>query len=140
MSKTTIIRLFEAAIAAAVAGIVIAIVAVVVGLANGAVTLGGSHAVTLNGGTVAWTIGAFVVSSLVITAGTLAAIAAWVGAVLNTSRLEDKTWFVVLLVLGLLSLGWLAMIAYVFTGPDGSAREATASASVGCGWSQASPR
>ena len=131
MSKTTITRLFEAAIAAVVAGIVIPIVAVVVGLANGAVALGGSQAVTLNGGTVAWMIGAFVLSSLVIAAGTLATIAAWIGALLNTSRLEDRTWFVVLLLLGLLSLGWLAMIAYVFTGPDGSAREATASGGVG---------
>ena len=140
MSKTTITRLFEPAIAAVVAGIVIAIVTVVVGLANGAVALGGSQPVTLNGGTVAWTIGAFVLSSLVITAGTLAAITAWVGALLNTSRLEDKTWFVVLLVLGLFSLGWLAMIAYVFTGPDSTARDATASSGVGSAWSQASPR
>jgi hypothetical protein len=131
MSKTSITPLFEAAIATVVAGIVIAIVAVVVGLANGAVAFGGTQAVTLNGGTVAWTIGAFVLSSLVITAGTLAAIAAWVGALLNTSRLQDKTWFVVLLVLGLFSLGWLAMIAYVLTGPDSTAREATASAGVG---------
>jgi hypothetical protein len=135
MSKTTITLLFEAAIAAVVAGIVISIVAVVVGLANGAVALGGSQAVTLNGGTVAWTIGAFVLSSLVITAGTVAAIAAWVGALLNTSRLEDKTWFVVLLLLGLLSLGWLAMIAYVFAGPDSTRREATASTGVGSAWS-----
>ena len=53
--------MFEAVIAAVLAGIVIAIVVVVVGLANGAVALGGSQAVTLNGGTVA-------------------AIAAWAGA------------------------------------------------------------
>jgi hypothetical protein len=123
MSKATITRLFEAAIAAVVAGILIGIVGVLAGLANGAVVLGGSHVVSLNGGAVAWTIGAFVIASLVTGAGTLAAIASWVGALLNASRLEDKTWFAVLLVLGLVSLGWVAMIAYVFAGPDSMARE-----------------
>jgi hypothetical protein len=61
--------------------------------------------VTLNGGPFAWAIAALLVASLVLAAGTLAAIASWVGALLNTSRLDDKTWFVVLLVLGLVSLG-----------------------------------
>jgi hypothetical protein len=74
-------------------------------------SLGGSQAVTLN-----W--------------GTVAAIAAWAGALLNTSRLEDKMWFVVLLPPGLFRLGWLAMIAHVFAGPASTRREATASAGV----------
>jgi hypothetical protein len=39
---------------------------------------------------------------------------------LNTSMLEDKTWFLVLLVLGLLSFGFVAMLVYVLVGPDGS--------------------
>ena len=42
------------------------------------------------------------------------------GALLNTAQLEDKTWFIVLLVLGLLSFGLVAMIAYVIGGPDGT--------------------
>jgi hypothetical protein len=123
MSKTTITRLFEAAIAAVVAGVVIGIAAVVAGLANGAFVLGGSQAVTLNSGALAWTIGMLVIASLVTAAGTVAAIASWVGALLNTSQLENKTWFAALLVLGLVSLGWLAMIAYVFAGPDRRTRE-----------------
>ena len=57
----------------------------------------------------------------------MAAIAAWVGALLNTSSLEDKTWFATLLVLGLVSLGWVAVIAYVLTGPDGTTRNAAPS-------------
>jgi hypothetical protein len=118
MSKTTITRLFEVAVAAVVSGILIGIVAVVAGLVNGAVVFGGSQAVTLNGGALAWTIGLLVIASVVTAAGTVAAIASWVGALLNTSQLEDKTWFAALLVLGLVSLGWLAMIAYVFAGPD----------------------
>jgi hypothetical protein len=60
-----------------------------------------------------------------------AIIASWVGALLNTSRLDDKTWFVVLLVLGLVSAGWVAMIAYVLAGPDGTAQDSTPSARAG---------
>ena len=37
-------------------------------------------------------------------------------------QLEDKTWFVLLLVLGLFSFGFVAMIAYVVAGPDGTAQ------------------
>jgi hypothetical protein len=118
MSKTTITRLFEAAVATVLAGMVIGIAAVVAGLANGAVVLGGSQIVTLNGSAVAWTVGLLVIASVVTAAGTVAAIASWVGALLNTSQMEDKTWFAALLVLGLVRLGWLAMIAYVCAGPD----------------------
>ena len=41
---------------------------------------------------------------------------------INTAELEDKTWFVVLLVLGLFSFGFVAMLAYVIAGPDGVRR------------------
>ena len=131
MSKGTITRLFGAGIAAVVVGIAIRIAAVVAGLANGAVALGGPQGVALNGDALAWSIAALVTASLLISVGTVAAIAAWVGALLNTFRLEDKAWFAVLLVLGLLSLGWVAVIAYVFAGPDGTGRNATASAGAG---------
>jgi hypothetical protein len=124
MSKTTITWLFVAAIAAVFAGIVIGIAATFEGLANHAVVLGGPQLVSLNGDVLAWSIAMRVIASLVIAAGTVAAIAAWVGALLNTYRLEDKTWFAALLLLGLVSLGWVAMIAYVFAGPDSTAQEA----------------
>ena len=45
---------------------------------------------------------------------------AWIGALLNTARIADKVWFVLLLVLGLFSFGFIAMIAYVIAGPDGT--------------------
>jgi len=54
--------------------------------------------------------------------GMLVAVAAqflaWVGAVLNTAQLPDKTWFVVVLAGGLVSLGFLATLAYVIGGPN----------------------
>ena len=131
MSKSSITRLFAGAIAAAIVGLTIGVAGVVAALANGAVVIDGSGVVTLNGGPFAWAIAALVVASLALAAGTLAAIASWVGALLNTSRLDDKTWFVVLLVLGLVSLGWVAIIAYVFAGPDGTAQDSTRSARAG---------
>jgi hypothetical protein len=131
MSKSGITRLFAGAIAAVVVGLTIGIAGVVAALANGAVVIDGSQVVTLNGGPFAWAIAALIVASLVLAAGTLAAIASWVGALLNTYRLDDKTWFVVLLVLGLVSLGWVAMIAYVFAGPDSTAQDSTRSGRAG---------
>ena len=56
-----------------------------------------------------------------IIGGAIGQFAAWIGAVVNTARLEDKTWFVVLLVLGLLSFGFIAMVVFILVGPDGTA-------------------
>jgi hypothetical protein len=74
---------------------------------------------------VAWTIvGLGGVAALAMIAGFVGGLVSWIGALLNTSQLEDKTWFVLLLVLGLFSFGLVAMIAYVIGGPDGSRPEA----------------
>jgi hypothetical protein len=67
-------------------------------------------------------IGGFVAAAV----GGLVQLAAWIGALVNTYRLQDKTWFVVLLAGGLLGLamgmiGFAAMVAYVIAGPDGMA-------------------
>jgi hypothetical protein len=50
-------------------------------------------------------------------------LAGWVGALVNTYQLADKTWFVVLLVGGIIGLSFFlvacaAMIAYLVVGPD----------------------
>ena len=69
--------------------------------------------------------GLALVGTLAVVGGALAQFVAWIGAVLNTSRLEDKTWFIVLLVLGLMSFGFIAMLVYLVAGPDGTRRSAT---------------
>jgi hypothetical protein len=125
MSKPAITRLFGLAVALVVAGVVTGTVSVIAALANGAVTFGGPQFVTINVGPVAWTIAALVAASLCGAVGTIAAIAAWAGALLNTYRLEDKSWFIALLGSGLVSLGWVAMFAYVFAGPDSTMHGAT---------------
>jgi len=55
---------------------------------------------------------------------------AWVGALINTNRIADKTWFAVLLIGGLFGLvippvGFAAMLAYVVAGPDGMLAQPT---------------
>lgn len=51
-------------------------------------------------------------------------LAAWIGTLVNTYRLEDKTWFAVVLAGGMLGLafgllGFATMVAYLIAGPDG---------------------
>jgi hypothetical protein len=118
MSKSTVTRLFIGAVLAVVVGLLVACAAIVAALVGGVVTFGGSAVVAVNGDGIVGTLVWLIVASLAVAAGTLAVVASWIGALLNTVQLEDKTWFVVLLVLGLFSFGWVAMAAYVFAGPD----------------------
>jgi len=45
----------------------------------------------------------------------------WIGALTNTFRAPDKTWFVVLLALGLIGFQFPVMIAYLVVGSDARA-------------------
>lgn len=123
MSKSTITRLFFGAVAAAVAGWVIAIFALLTAIASGAIEIGGQNIVTINGGPFASSVGLLLIAGVLMGIGAVAGIASWVGALYATSRLPDKTWFVILLVLGLWSFGFIAMVAYVVAGPDPYGRE-----------------
>jgi hypothetical protein len=118
MSKTTVTQVFVGAIVAVVVGAALGVATAVAALTGGVVAIGGPNVVTVDGPAFAGTIGWLVVASLVVAGGAVAALASWIGALVITARLDDKTWFVVLLVLGLLSLGWVAMVAYVIAGPD----------------------
>jgi hypothetical protein len=118
MSKATITRLFFGAIVALAVGLVVALVTVVAAIAGGVVTIGGPNVVTVDGEVFAESLPWLLIAALVFVFGEIAALASWIGALLNTWQLEDKTWFVALLVLGLFSFGWVAMVAYVIAGPD----------------------
>lgn len=118
MSKATITRLFVVAVLAVAAGLAVGLATVVAALAGGVVQIGGPGVVDFDGGALAGALPWLVVASLAIASGSLVALASWIGALLNTARLDDKAWFIGLLVLGLVSLGWIAMVAYVVAGPD----------------------
>lgn len=122
MCKATVTRIFVGSVIAVVAGIILAIVALLVAYANGAFVMDGPDVVGIRGTTFAWTmVGLAVVAGLVVMAGFVGGMVAWVGALLNTAQLTDKTWFIILLLLGIWNLGVLAMIAYLIAGPDGTA-------------------
>jgi hypothetical protein len=121
MSKSTVTRLFFGAIAALVVGLIVALATVVAAIAGGVVALGGPNVVTFDGQVFAESLPWLVLAAVLVAGGTLAAVGSWIGALLNTWQLGDKTWFVVLLVLGLFSFGWVAMTAYVVAGPDATA-------------------
>ena len=124
MSKSSITRFFVGSLIAVAGGVVLIATAVLVGFASGSFVLDGPDVAGLRSSPLAWSmIGVGLVGVLALVGGGIGQFVAWIGAMLNTARLEDKTWFVVLLVLGLLSFGFVAMLVYVIAGPDGN-REA----------------
>ena len=70
---------------------------------------------------------------IAVVGGFITQFVAWIGAVINTNRLADKTWFNIMLWVGIASvvltvvtgigslLGWGLMIVYLIGGPDGTA-------------------
>ena len=126
MSKPAIKRWFGVAVALTVAGAIVGTVTVIAAVADGAISFGGPQFVSFDVERVAWAIVALVLASFLGGLGTLAAIVAWAGALANTSHLPEKAWFATVLALGLVSMGWVALIAYVIAGPDSSTAPAAA--------------
>jgi hypothetical protein len=127
MSKAAVTRLFVGSVVAAVAGILLALAAVWFAFANGTFVMDGADVTGIEATPGAWsTIGVVGLAAIVVIGGCVGGLVAWIGALLNTALLEDKTWFVVLLVFGLLSFGLIAMIAYVIGGPDGTRKTSDA--------------
>lgn len=121
MSKATVTRLFVGSLVAIVAGFLLGFTACVAAIANGVFVMNGPDVVGFNATPFAWTMVMIaIVATVALVGGAIGGLVAWIGALINTAQLEDKTWFIVLLVLGLLSFGFFAMIAYVIAGPDGS--------------------
>lgn len=119
MSKATVTRIFVGSVAAVVASAILAFVAVWVAYASGAFVMSGPDVIGVQSTPSAWAIvGLGVVAVLAMIAGFIGGLVSWIGALLNSARLEDKTWFIVVLVLGLFSFGLVAMIAYVIAAPD----------------------
>jgi len=121
MSKATVTRLFIGGGLAVIAGAILAIAAVWIAIANHVFIMNGPDIVGLRGSALAWSMLPLgIVGGLAIMGGLIAGLVAWIGALLNTWQLESKTWFVVLLLLGIFNFGFFAMIAYLVAGPDGA--------------------
>ncbi len=129
MTKFTITRLWIAGVIAFAAGLAVAGAGVGLMLAYGghftpAVSGNGSDFVPTFNGFFWMTITVMVMGGLIAAAGGVAQLCAWIGALVNTYPIQEKTWFIVLLAGGLLGmsfgpLGFAAMLAYVIAGPDG---------------------
>jgi hypothetical protein len=121
MTKVTVTKFFVGGLVAAFAGLFLAIVAVWAAFASGEFVLDGSDVTGAQLTAFGWSMtGLIVLGGFAIVGGAIAGLVAWIGALINTAQLEDKAWFVLLLVLGLLSFGFIAMVAYVIAGPDGT--------------------
>ena len=120
MSKTTVTRLFISSLIAAGAGAIVAISAAWLALENGVFVMSGQDLVGIQGSPLAWLLVPLgIVGGLAILGGLIGGLISWIGALLNTSQLERKAWFLGLLVLGIFNFGFFAMIAYLVAGPDG---------------------
>jgi hypothetical protein len=133
MTKPTITKLWLAGL------VVLAVGLVVTGVGVGLMLGYGGHFVPAPGGNgsdfvptldgLFWaTVGLVTAGVFVAVAGLVVQLAAWIGAVVNTYQLTDKTWFAVLLAGGLLGLvfgvvGFAATVAYLIAGPDGTAMQ-----------------
>lgn len=121
MSKATVVRIFVGSVVAVVAGLLLAFAAVWIAYANGVFVMDGPDVVGVQASPFAWSmVGLAFVAALAMIGGFIGGLVSWIGALLNTAQVDDKTWFVLLLVLGLLSFGLVAMIAYAIAGPDGT--------------------
>jgi hypothetical protein len=122
MSKATVTRLFIGSVIAAGAGAIFLIIAVGLALANDVFVMSGADVVGVQGGPLALALfGLGVAGALAIVGGMIGGLVSWIGALLNTSQLDSKTWFLGLLLLGIFNFGFFAMIAYLIAGPDGTA-------------------
>lgn len=122
MSKSNVTRIFLGGLLAVFVGAILGLTAVAVAIANDVFVLRGADVVALRGSVLAWSLGAVgLVAVAAMLAGMVAGVVAWIGALLNSYRLESKRWLIGLLLLGIFSLGFVAMIAWVVAGPDGTA-------------------
>jgi hypothetical protein len=134
MPKATVTRIFLGGLLAVLTGAVLGIAAVGLAIANDVVVLSGDDIVGLRGSLLAWSLlGVAIVAGSAMLGGMIAGVVAWIGAVLNSAQLESKRWFVALMVLGILSVGFLAMIAWVIAGPDGTGGAADRRATLATG-------
>ena len=119
MTKSTVTKFFVGGIVAVVAGLILAVVAVWAAFAAGEFVMDGPDVSDVRFTPFGWSmVGLMIIGGFSMIGGAIAGLVAWIGALINTAQLEDKAWFVLLLVLGLFSFGFIAMIAYVIAGPD----------------------
>jgi hypothetical protein len=122
MTKSMVNKIFIGSLMTIVAGVFVVAVGFLLALSTGTLVMEGPDVTGFAlSSTAPAAFSLAFVGVLGILAGGIGQFVAWIAALMNTSRLTDKTWFVVLLVLGILSFGFIPMLIYVLAGPDGTA-------------------
>lgn len=139
MSKQTIGTVFFGSVAAFLGSLLIVGGAVVVAIDRDVFIMNGPDVVGVRSGTGAWAALALGILALILVLATgVGGFVSWLGALAATGSRTDKSWFVVLLVLGLLSIGFLATLIYLVAGPPDELEPALPSA-VGLGRGRPTP-
>ena len=129
MTKSLVVKLFWGSLIGLVAGFILMGITLALAINNEIFIMSGPDVTGIESGVLPWILlGLCALAMLLLLFAAATHFVAWIGAVLNTAQLPDKTWFVVLLVVGLLGLVSIATVAYVIAGPDGVEAKEEASA------------
>jgi hypothetical protein len=92
VTKALIVKLFWGSIIGLVAGLVLVGVTGVLAISNDIFVMSGPDVTGLKSGMLSWTLlGLLVLAVLILLFAAVAHFVAWIGAVLNTAQLPDKT-------------------------------------------------
>jgi hypothetical protein len=120
MTKSTVVKLFWGSLIGLVAAFILMGITFALAIKFEIFIMSGPDVAGIKPGALTWTLlGLCALAMLLLLLAAVAHFVAWIAAVLNTAQLPDKTWFVVLLVVGLVGLVFIATVAYVIAGPDG---------------------
>jgi len=114
MTRTAVARLFLVSVSAIGVGIELLFVAGILGSLSPSSANGSIMPTPLAYAMVTFA----AIGTGLVAGGVLGQLVAWIAAVINTIKLEDKTWLVALVFLGLLSIGFAALVAYLIGAPD----------------------
>ena len=131
MKKSTVTRIWIGGLVVQAVGLLMIGLGVILMLAYGgtftqAASGNGYDFVPSYGGFFSATIVLIVAGAFGTAIGGIVGLVAWIGALVNTYQIPDKTWFAVVLAGGVFGfafalIGFAAMVAYVIAGPDGMA-------------------
>ena len=121
MKKATVTRLFVSSLIALIVGTILVAITAGLAFANDVLIVDGAGRATIQDDAIGLPLfGLGLFAALAFLSAAILGVVSWIGALLNTWSLDSKAWFIALLLLGIFNFGWLAMIAYVFAGPDGT--------------------
>jgi hypothetical protein len=118
MSRQLIVRLFFGSLIGIGVALVLLLAALTVAIATGSLAMADGEVVGIRPG-IGWAMIALgAVAVIVLLGAALAQLVAWIGALIESAGFENKAWFVVLLVTGLLGLALIPMLVYVLIPPE----------------------